>query len=166
MKFRTAYDNEFGYSPGIDFMVRAVLLEPLALLSRKERAARLEADTGELVRDEGKTRQDMADDADINIIVKRYGLTGQLPVVRPKIPLEADFRNAGEFDLGAALRFVRAADAAFMAFPADIRSRFENDATKFVAFVEDPANKDECIRLGLLPKPVPPVVESKETVKA
>lgn len=149
MKFRTAHDNDWGYRPGLDFMM-------------------LDPDTGEMVRDEGKTRQEQAQDADINVIVKRYGLTGQLPVVRPKIPLEADFREAGEFDLGAALRFVRAADAAFMAYPADIRARFENDPAKFVAFVENPANKDECIRLGILSKPVDvaPVSPSVAPVKS
>lgn len=149
MKFRTAYDNDWGYRPGLDFMM-------------------VDPDTGEMVRDEGKTRQEQAVDADINIIVKRYGLTGQLPVVRPKIPLEADFREAGEFDLGAALRFVRAADAAFMAYPADIRGRFDNDPAKFVAFVENPANKDECIRLGILSKPVDvvPVAASVPPVKS
>lgn len=138
MKFRTAYDNEFGYNQdGIDFMIP-------------------DPDTGELVRDEGKTVQEQRDDSDINVIVQRYGLTGQLPAVRPKIPLEADFREAGEFDLGAAIRFVRAADAAFMAYPAKVRAYFDNDPAKFCSFVEDTSNKDECIRLGILPKEVPP----------
>lgn len=138
MRFRSAYDNEFGYNmAGITFMVP-------------------DPDTGEMVRDEGKTRQDQADEADINVIVKRFGLTGQLPVVRPKIPLEADFREAGEFDLGAALRFVRDADKAFMAYPAEVRARFDNDPAQFIAFVENEDNEDECIRLGILPKkPVP-----------
>lgn len=137
MKFRTAYDNDWGYSPGIDFMV-------------------LDVDTGELVRDAGRTVQDQRDDSDINVIVKRFGLTGQLPQVRPKIPLEADFRDAGEFDLGSALRYVRAADAAFMRYPAEVRARFDNDPAQFCAFVENPDNKDECIRLGILAKPVVP----------
>lgn len=137
MKFRTAYDNDWGYSPGIDFMIP-------------------DPDTGEMVRDEGKTVQEQRDDSDINVIVTRAGLTGQLPVVRPKIPLEADFREAGQFDLGAALRYVRAADSAFMMYPAKVRAYFDNDPAKFCSFVEDPANKDECIRLGILAKDVPP----------
>lgn len=141
MKFRSAYDNDWGYVKGLDFMI-------------------VDPDTGEFVRDEGKTVQEQRDDADINVIVKRFGLTGQLSQVRPKIPLEQDFRESGEFDLGAALRYVRAADAAFMSYPADVRGRFDNDPAKFCAFVEDPANKDECIRLGILAKdPVPPPKE-------
>lgn len=147
MRFRTAYDNEFGYNQnGIDFMIP----DPV---------------TGEMIRDEGKTRQDQADDADINVIVKRFGLTGQLPQVPPKIPLEADFREAGNFDLGAALRFVRGAEAAFMAFPADVRARFGNDPVQFVSFVEDPANKDECIKLGLIAKDPPPPVKEVMDVR-
>lgn len=141
MRFRTAYDNDFGYDKaGINFLI----LDPVL---------------GELIRDEGKTRQDQADDADINLIVKRFGLTGQLPQVRPKIPLEADFRDAGDFDLGAALRFVRAADAAFMAYPAEVRARFENDPVKFLSFVENEDNKEECVRLGIFPKEPPPPVK-------
>lgn len=146
MRFRTAYDNDFGYSPGIDFMIA-------------------DPDTGEMVRDVGKTRQEQAEDADINVIVKRYGLTGQLPQVPPKIPLSVDFREAGDFDLGAAMRFVRGANEAFMSFPADIRARFENDPVQFVAFVENPANKDECIKLGLIAKEPVPVTEPAPTPK-
>lgn len=140
MRFRSAYDNEFNYRDGVDNTIP----DPV---------------TGELIYDEGKTRQDQANDADINVIVKRYGLTGQLPVVPPKIPLEADFREAGQFDLASALRFVRGAHDAFMSFPAEIRARFENDPAKFVAFVENPANRDECIKLGLIAKDPPPPVK-------
>lgn len=147
MRFRTAYDNEFDYNVnGIDMMM-------------------VDPDTGELVYDVGKTRQEQAVDADINVIVKRYGLTGQLPLVRPKIPLEADFRDAGDFDLGSALRFVREANDAFMAYPADVRAKFDNDPAKFVAFVENPSNKDECVRLGILPKDPPPVVKEVVDVR-
>lgn len=146
MKFRTAYDNEFGYKKGLDFLIP-------------------DPDTGEMVKDLGKTVQEQRDDSDINVIVQRYGLTGQLPQVRPKIPLEADFREAGDFDLGAAIRYVRAADAAFMAYPAKIRARFDNDPAQFCAFVENPENRDECIRLGILAKPVPPPVKEVMDVR-
>lgn len=111
--------------------------------------------------DESRAVQSQKDDADINVIVKRFGLTGSLPQVRPKIPLEADFREAGQFDLGAALRYVKAATDAFMSYPAEIRARFGNDPSVFCDFVENPDNKDECIRLGILakdPDPVKPAV--------
>lgn len=148
MKFRSAYDNEFGYdATGIDFMIP----DP--------------DDPKKMIRDEGKTRQDQRDDADINVIVKRYGLTGQLPQVRPKIPMEADFRDAGDFDLGAALRFVRDADAAFMAYPAEVRAKFDNDPAEFVRFVENPSNKEECIRMGILAKEPPPPVKEVMDVR-
>lgn len=110
--------------------------------------------------DETRTVQSQAEDADINTIVKRFKVTGELPKSPPKIPLSVDFREAGEFDLGAALRYVRAAEAAFMQYPAEVRAKFDNDPAVFCDFVENPANEDKCIEMGILPKkPVPKAPE-------
>lgn len=107
-------------------------------------------------KDDSRAVQSQADDADINTIVKRYKLTGELPNVRPRIPLSADFRDAGEFDLGSALRYVREAERAFMMYPAEVRAKFKNDPAQFCHFVENPDNEDEAIALGILPKkPMP-----------
>lgn len=107
-------------------------------------------------RDESRTVQSQALDADINTIVKRYKLTGELPNPRPRIPLSQDFREADKFDLGSALRYVREAEAAFMRYPADVRAKFNNDVAAFCDFVENPENADACVEMGILPrKPVP-----------
>lgn len=111
-------------------------------------------DSGLECLDDSRTVQSQSNDADINVIVKRFKLTGELPRPLPRIPLEADFREEGEFDLGAAIRFVRDSESVFMAFPAEIRARFGNDPIMLSEFLSNPDNKDEAIRLGILAKPV------------
>lgn len=110
--------------------------------------------TGLKCEDDSLAVQSQRDEADINVIVKRFGLTGSLPVDL-RVPVSEDYREA-EFDLGVALRFVNEANKAFMQMPADVRARFGNDPEVFVKFVENPENVDECVRLGLaVKKPVP-----------
>lgn len=98
------------------------------------------------------TQQHQAAETDINLIVKRYTATGMLPQSALE-PLYGDFTQAVDFQ--EAQNKIRAAQEAFMLLPAELRSRFENDPAKLVAFVSDPANDDEAIKLKLRPpKPV------------
>ena len=100
--------------------------------------------------EESVVQQQFAEDVDINTIVRRFGLTGTVPVVDVQ-PIVGGFAEV--FDYQSALNAVLAAEEAFMQVPGDIRARFEHDAGKFLAFVDDPANADELVRLGLR-KPV------------
>lgn len=101
------------------------------------------------------TDQSMKEDADINVILKRFGITGELPQnYRP--PIEADFVDV--FDYQSARNALIEADRRFMEMPAELRARFDNDPQKVVDFLLEPKNLDEAIRLGLAPpKPVPPI---------
>lgn len=101
--------------------------------------------------DESLAIQSERDECDINTIVKRFGLTGELPF-GVDVPVYDDFTNIPN-DYHQALSFIMAADDTFMEMPADVRSRFDNDAGKFLAFVNDSSNYDEAIALGLVPKP-------------
>lgn len=96
--------------------------------------------------DPSRTQQSQAEEADINVIVKRFGVTGVLPQ-NVQVPLNVDFDAT--FDYRTALDLIREADQAFMKMPAEVRSRFENDAGLFVDFVSDPANIEEVRKLGL-----------------
>lgn len=100
--------------------------------------------------DESKTQQSFKDECDINTIVKRFGLTGELPQDY-QMPQSGDFTGVSDYQ--SAMNAVRAAEEAFMAVPAEIRARFSNDPGKFMAFFDDPANRDEGLRLGLLQAP-------------
>jgi phage internal scaffolding protein len=98
--------------------------------------------------DSSLAQQHARDECDINTIVRRFGLTGELPS-NVRTPTYGDFSDA--MDYHASLNAVRAADAAFMQLPADIRTRFNNDAGAFVDFVSDDNNRTEAEKLGLVP---------------
>lgn len=96
------------------------------------------------------TQQHMADECNINTIVRRFGLTGQVPVGM-RLPQYGDF--TGVIDYQSALNAVMAAEKSFSSVPADIRKQFDNDPQKFLEFVDNPANLDKMYELGLAVKP-------------
>lgn len=91
--------------------------------------------------------QSQFEDSDINTIVKRFGLTGQLPE-NVRMPSSGDFTGVGDYHTCA--NMVLAADEAFMEFPAPIRARFGHDPANLIDFMENPSNRDEAIKLGLV----------------
>jgi len=97
--------------------------------------------------------QSAKDESDINTIVRRFGLTGQIPQGF-RIPTYADFLNAPDTYQGA-LEALDRADRAFRSIPAAIRARFNNDPGLFVQFCSDPANLPELRKMGLAPSPAP-----------
>lgn len=98
------------------------------------------------------TKQQFAEDADINTIVRRFRLTGQLPE-NVRMPTYGDFTEVSDFQ--TAMIAVAQARESFDAMPADIRARFHNDPGEFVDFCSDEKNRDEAIKLGLVPPPPP-----------
>lgn len=98
------------------------------------------------------TDQQYVKECDINTILKQYGATGRLPVdIREGV--SGDFSGIGDYK--DCLDRINHAKDSFAALPSTIRDRFGNDPTAYVEFVLDPANTDECIRLGLKVKPEP-----------
>lgn len=102
--------------------------------------------TGLLCLDPTLTQQHQKDEADINVIVKRFGITGTLPA-HSAIPLNVDFEDI--FDYHSAMTALRQAQESFDALPSAIRARFKNDPGEFVDFASDPANLPELRKLGL-----------------
>lgn len=103
--------------------------------------------------DESRAIQSAEEEANINTIVRRFGLTGELPN-DIRMPKSGDFSDAPDFH--TAMNLVREAQEQFMRMPAETRARFENDPGRFMAFFEDEGNRDEAKRLGLLADPVQP----------
>jgi phage internal scaffolding protein len=101
-----------------------------------------------------RTQQSFRDECDINHILKRFNVTGQLPVGSVQ-PQYGDF--SGITDYQSALNAVMAAQESFLQLPAKVRAKFDNDPARFVDFASNEANKDEMKALGLL---------SQETVQA
>lgn len=100
--------------------------------------------------EEGKTQQSFKDECDINEIVRRFGLTGEIPE-NWRMPVSGDF--TGVTDFHSAMNLVRAAGDAFMELPAAIRAEFRNDPGELLAFLEDDKNREKAVSLGLIPKP-------------
>lgn len=95
-------------------------------------------------------QQQFKDEADINVILERFGRTGEL-IAPVRVPQYGDFSQVNDFH--TAMNAVRAAQEGFDAMPASIRARFNNDAGRFVDFVMDDSNRDEAIKLGLIEVP-------------
>lgn len=92
-------------------------------------------------------KQAFKDECDINTIVKRFGIGGEMPV-NVRMPTYGDF--TGVSDYREALHAIRDAEASFMAMPAAVRARFANDPGAFVDFCSNPANREEAEKLGLV----------------
>lgn len=101
-----------------------------------------EAPAGETSR----TLQSQKDEADINVLVKRFGLGGPFPV-NVRAPKWGDFTGVGDFR--SAMDAIRSAQASFYAMRPEVRARFDNDPARFVDFCSDPANVEEMRKMGL-----------------
>lgn len=100
-----------------------------------------------------RAKQEFLEESDINTIVKRFGLTGQLPE-GVRMPTYGDF--TGLTDMHGAVDAIRLAQESFMTLPADIRARFDHNAARFVDFCSNASNRAEAESLGLVaPTPLP-----------
>lgn len=106
------------------------------------------------------TRQEFRDECDLEIILKRFGSTeAGMAAIQNAIDLsKLRFDDVSAVpDFRAARDHVIAAEAKFMALPAIVRQRFDNDAALFLDFATNPDNLDEMRAMGLAnPKPVEP----------
>lgn len=93
------------------------------------------------------TQQQFKDQCDINNIIKNYTQTGELPLSK-KVGQFLDVSNIQDYQ--TSLQTVFEAQQNFDALPSNIRSHFQNDPTQLLAFIEDDANYDEALKLGLL----------------
>lgn len=132
-----------------------------------DRAAREHCDCE--CQDDSLTVQGPAQDADINVLVRRFGIDRAAMPVAPFDPSAyGDLSDVP--DLGTALLRIKEASDRFAALPPLLRRRFGNDPVELWEFVNDPQNGDEAVSLGLLqrlepefkpevsPAAVPPVM--------
>lgn len=126
--FRSAYMHGFGYQKGFETVGKS------------------------------RTLQSQKEEADINVIVKRFGVTGQLPQ-NVRLPLSGDFSNVSGYQ-DMQNRLIEA-NKAFSKMSSEVRARFQNDPRQFVDFCiaeKDGklTNLDELRKMGLA---VPEVVK-------
>lgn len=106
------------------------------------------------------TDQSFTDDCDVNKILKRFMKTGQqLP------PITGQYADVSEVpNLDTALSQLNQAQSLFDALPAEIRRRFGNSPVELVNFLQNPLNREEGEKLGLLkPQPRTASTEAAET---
>lgn len=96
--------------------------------------------------DPSLAQQSFKDDADINVLLERFKVTGQMPsgVV---LPSYGDY--TGITDYRQAADVLRQANDEFMKLPANMRSRFNNSPQEFLEFCMDEKNLPELRKLGL-----------------
>lgn len=99
-----------------------------------------------------RTKQAFRDECDVNQILAKWQKTGLITHVVSQPPKFGDFEIVPDYQ--ASLNAILAADSAFMALPSSVRDRFSNDPAQLFAFLQDSANKDEAIKLGLIDPPV------------
>lgn len=121
----------------------------------------MDPETGEIL--PSMTRQSEMEACDIHNILKQFSQQGFEALVRERAQLGqyADLTSLPEYQ--SALDTVLSAQAAFASLPSQVRERFLNDPARFVAFLGDPANQDEAIRLGLAVDTRPPPQKEPET---
>ena len=117
---------------------------------------------------QGRTHQEFADDANINVIMKRFLATGVFTHIQAGEPFYGDFSEATDY--ATAVARVRDADEAFDGLPSAVRALCENDPEKFLIALSNPETAAQLVKAGLevddqLVEPVtvrienPPVVE-------
>ncbi len=102
---------------------------------------------------EGRSKQAMRDECNINKIMAKFQKTGAV---------EHGNRFAGSYGFATSVSFheamnlVAVGESMFNALPGTVRRRFSHDVGEFLDFVQDPANKQEMIELGLSEPEAPP----------
>lgn len=105
---------------------------------------------------EGRTKQSFAQECDINTIMSRYALTGQFTHLSLRAP---QYGDVADIDFQGCMDTVAAAREHFASLPSAIRDRFHNDPGRLLSFLQDPSNRDEALKLGLLaPSEAPPLL--------
>lgn len=112
--------------------------------------------TGELVKEPSMTKQSFVAECDINNIVRDFTQTGQIAHINEKAAQGAYVDLPDTMDFQHGLELVRQAQASFDSLPAQVRARFANNPAEFLAFMGDPANQEEMIKLGLASDTRPP----------
>lgn len=98
------------------------------------------------------TRQEFADECDINKLMAQYEKSGIISHINPRTPQYLDLSEVP--DLATAHQIIQNATAEFMALPANVRREFDNDPMEFIRYAENPDNIEKMREWGLA-KPAP-----------
>ncbi|AZL82900.1 internal scaffolding protein [Apis mellifera associated microvirus 21] len=105
--------------------------------------------------DPSLARTEFQKQSDINEIMRNYDKTGVIDLKNHGLGHFVDLVDLPTYQ--ESLDLVIAAEESFMALPAETRKRFSNDPGEMIKFLQDPENKKEAQKLGLVnpDKPTP-----------
>lgn len=116
-------------------------------------------------KDPSLTKQSFKEECDVNEILKRSANGAVTNGADVRQAMYGDFTNIPSYQ--ESLDLVNRANGMFMSMDAFIRERFRNDPREMIAFLQDPKNRDEAIKLGLVKAPeVAKPDEHLETLKS
>lgn len=93
------------------------------------------------------TEQSHKNECDVNLIIKKYDRNGLIDHISR---MEARFGDATALEFKEAMDLVTGATDMFNNLPAEIRGRFQNNPENLIGFMDNPDNREEAIKLGLI----------------
>jgi len=114
--------------------------------------------------DPGKTIQEPAEDADINVLMQRFGVKDGsiLPYWYAPANMYGDYSNMPD-DPVLIANILRDGEIAFMMLPAKIRQRF-GSGPELYNWLSDVKNNEEAVELGLLSRETPQKVSINTSI--
>jgi len=97
-----------------------------------------------------KTEQQHENECNINTIMRKMHAQGIIPHYETGGNF-GDFTSIDDFQ--TAQNRIIAANNDFMALPAELRAKFDNDPGQLLQFLENPDNREACQEMGLLAPP-------------
>lgn len=125
-------------------------------------AKRVRKQVGLACNDGTRTVQHHKDDADLNKIVRDFGVTGKMPAP-VRVPTYGDFTEVTDYQ--SAFEAVANAEKSFNQLPSQLREKLKHDPQRFLEYAADPRNLEEMRSMGMITQtepPPPPKPETKE----
>ena len=97
-----------------------------------------------------RTKQSFKDECDINQILAKYQTQGIVDHINKHEPQYGETTSLTYQD---SMQIVAKANSMFEELPATVRKRFNNQPEQFLDFVQNPENKSELQKMGLLKTP-------------
>lgn len=133
----------------------------MAVLHKKRENGSLRVST--VNQDISRCEQSKLAECNINEIMKR-ARKGIPPRIQENRGCYGDFSD--RMDFMEALTRVADAKSDFMSLPSEVRTKFDNDVSKLIEFIADPANAEQAQELGLLPEGLTHQEAVQESAKA
>lgn len=111
-------------------------------MHRQEQKDKTGLDTGP-----GLTEQAHKDETDMNLILEKYARTGY---IRHAKKHQGKYDDISVQDFQSAMFIVSNAQSMFNELPALVRKEFGNEPSRFLDFVQNPANEGRMRELGIL----------------